>query len=125
MWIVYSMCLLSIPVCVYFASVAQWPLRHIGAPTCACGRGVSYIICGYYYFLKTIFIIVLYLISECGASRARERRYREELARGADVEAAVTTMLATAGHTVFISGLTLSVCFAGLGLFPMSMCARV
>ena len=48
-------------------------------------------------------------------------RYREELLGGADSATAVTDMLRTAGHTVFVSGVTLCVCFAGLGLFPLDM----
>jgi uncharacterized membrane protein YdfJ with MMPL/SSD domain len=48
-------------------------------------------------------------------------RYKEELLGGAGTPAAVATMLSTAGHTVFVSGFTLCVCFAGLGLFPLDM----
>ena len=41
-------------------------------------------------------------------------RYREELVRGADPRRAVATTIATAGRTVFISGLTVLLSLAGL-----------
>ena len=41
-------------------------------------------------------------------------RFREELARGADPRLAVTTTTATAGRTVFFSGLTVLLSLAGL-----------
>lgn len=45
-------------------------------------------------------------------------RFREELARTDDVEAAVATTVSTAGRTVVFSGVTVLVAFAGLLLFP-------
>ena len=45
-------------------------------------------------------------------------RYREELARGLDTEAAIVATMATAGRTVAVSGLTVAVSLAGLLIFP-------
>jgi len=44
-------------------------------------------------------------------------RFREERARTWDVEKAVANTVATAGRTVFFSGLTVTVCAAGLTVF--------
>jgi len=41
-------------------------------------------------------------------------RYREELERGVSNELAVGRMIVSAGHTIVVSGLTLSLCFFGL-----------
>ena len=45
-------------------------------------------------------------------------RYREELARGLDTEAAIVATMATAGRTVAVSGLTVAASLAGLLIFP-------
>ncbi|WP_046469571.1 MMPL family transporter [Allosalinactinospora lopnorensis] len=45
-------------------------------------------------------------------------RYREELARGGDIGAALQRTLATAGRTVAFSGVTVMIAFAGLLFFP-------
>ena len=45
-------------------------------------------------------------------------RFREELAVHGDVEAAVVRTVATAGRTVFVSGLTVAVTLASLLVFP-------
>ena len=45
-------------------------------------------------------------------------RFREELARGADVEAAVVATVATAGRTIVWSGLTVALSLASLLMFP-------
>lgn len=45
-------------------------------------------------------------------------RFREELAAGAKVEDAVITTVATAGKTVFVSGITVAVTLASMVLFP-------
>ncbi|TDD33910.1 MMPL family transporter [Actinomadura sp. KC06] len=45
-------------------------------------------------------------------------RFREELARGRDVPEAVRTTMATAGRTVAVSGLILSLALSALLLFP-------
>jgi RND superfamily putative drug exporter len=45
-------------------------------------------------------------------------RFREELAQGSDVAAALGKTLATAGHTVFFSGLTVALSLLSLLLFP-------
>ncbi len=45
-------------------------------------------------------------------------RYREELDRGLDTEAAIVATMATAGRTVAVSGLTVAVSLAGLLIFP-------
>ncbi|GGN22061.1 MMPL family transporter [Streptomyces fuscichromogenes] len=47
-------------------------------------------------------------------------RFREEIARGLDVEDAVARTMATAGRTVAVSGVTVAVSLAGLLIFPMS-----
>ncbi|MEV4138977.1 MMPL family transporter [Dactylosporangium sp. NPDC049742] len=47
-------------------------------------------------------------------------RFREEIARGADVEEAVARTMATAGRTVAVSGVTVAVSLAGLLIFPMT-----
>ncbi|KPM52435.1 membrane protein [Frankia sp. R43] len=47
-------------------------------------------------------------------------RFREEIARGLNVEDAVVRTVATAGHTVAVSGVTVAVSLAGLLIFPMS-----
>ncbi|MFC7305433.1 MMPL family transporter [Streptomyces monticola] len=46
------------------------------------------------------------------------RRYREELAAGAEVRAAIGTTLRTAGRTVLFSALTVAVSLAAMMLFP-------
>eukprot|EP00056_Hartaetosiga_gracilis_P005999 m.91951 g.91951 ORF g.91951 m.91951 type:complete len:417 (+) comp12343_c0_seq3:94-1344(+) len=48
-------------------------------------------------------------------------RYREELQRGRTVYRAVMFMLWTAGHTISVSGTTISLCFFGLMFFPVSI----
>jgi RND superfamily putative drug exporter len=46
-------------------------------------------------------------------------RFREELARGNDVETALTATMATAGRTVAFSGVTVGVAVSSLVLFPV------
>jgi RND superfamily putative drug exporter len=46
-------------------------------------------------------------------------RFREELAGGATTEAAVITMMSTAGKTVLVSGITVAVTLASLLVFPL------
>lgn len=46
-------------------------------------------------------------------------RFREELARGETVEAAVARTAKTAGRTIFFSGLTVAICLLALILFPV------
>ncbi|HET6742945.1 MAG TPA: MMPL family transporter, partial [Kribbella sp.] len=46
-------------------------------------------------------------------------RFREELAHGNDVEAALTATMATAGRTVAFSGVTVGVAISSLMLFPV------
>ncbi|MGZ0151175.1 MMPL family transporter [Kribbella sp. WER1] len=46
-------------------------------------------------------------------------RFREELARGNDVETALTATMATAGRTVAFSGITVGVAISSLVLFPV------
>ncbi|WP_433591829.1 MMPL family transporter [Nocardia sp. CA-145437] len=48
-------------------------------------------------------------------------RFREELARGTGVEAAVTRTLGTAGRTVLFSALLLMCAFAGTFVFPLAV----
>jgi RND superfamily putative drug exporter len=45
-------------------------------------------------------------------------RFREQLAAGDDVESAVVRTVATAGRTVFVSGLTVAITLGSLSLFP-------
>ena len=45
---------------------------------------------------------------------------RESLAKGMAIEPAVVAMLASSGHTVLVSGLTLCSCFLVLGIFPIN-----
>jgi RND superfamily putative drug exporter len=45
-------------------------------------------------------------------------RFREQLAAGDDVENAVVRTVATAGRTVFVSGLTVAITLGSLALFP-------
>ena len=46
-------------------------------------------------------------------------RFREELAKGNDVETALTATMATAGRTVAFSGVTVGVAISSLVLFPV------
>jgi RND superfamily putative drug exporter len=46
-------------------------------------------------------------------------RFREELARGNDIETALTATMATAGRTVAFSGVTVGVAISSLVLFPV------
>ncbi|MFK4086846.1 MMPL family transporter [Kribbella sp. NPDC020789] len=46
-------------------------------------------------------------------------RFREELAKGNDVETALTATMATAGRTVAFSGVTVGVAISSLALFPV------
>ena len=48
-------------------------------------------------------------------------RFREEIERGRRPVAAVELMMGAAGHTVLVSGATLSFCFVGLAAFPIEM----
>ena len=52
-------------------------------------------------------------------------RYREELVRGRDNVEAVYLMMEHAGHTIGVSGLTLSICFIGLVFFPIGLLASI
>ncbi|TYK50825.1 MMPL family transporter [Actinomadura decatromicini] len=45
-------------------------------------------------------------------------RFREELGRGATAEDALAATMATAGRTIFVSGITVSAALGGLLLFP-------
>ncbi len=46
-------------------------------------------------------------------------RFREELAKGNDVETALTVTMSTAGRTVAFSGITVGVAISSLALFPV------
>ena len=52
-------------------------------------------------------------------------RFREEIVQGYEVYDAVERSLATAGHTVLVSGTTLAVAFAGLVFFPTTLLSSV
>eukprot|EP00299_Pterocystis_sp_00344_P015624 c7814_g1_i1.p1 GENE.c7814_g1_i1~~c7814_g1_i1.p1 ORF type:complete len:818 (-),score=193.80 c7814_g1_i1:51-2504(-) len=47
-------------------------------------------------------------------------RFGEEIKENADAIACIKTALATAGHTILISGSTLCVCFLGLAMLPLT-----
>jgi RND superfamily putative drug exporter len=46
-------------------------------------------------------------------------RFREELRKGADTEAAIVTSVRTAGRTIIFSGITVAVCLSALIVFPL------
>ncbi len=48
-------------------------------------------------------------------------RYKEELEKGEESVVAVYTMSEHAGHTILVSGITLTICFIGLVFFPVSL----
>ncbi|MFQ5979956.1 MAG: MMPL family transporter [Candidatus Heimdallarchaeota archaeon] len=52
-------------------------------------------------------------------------RFQEERRHGADVPTAIDDMLAHAGHTISVSGLTLAVAFFGLIIFPVAPLSSV
>ena len=52
-------------------------------------------------------------------------RFREERKKGNNVKDSVTIMMARAGHTVFTSGMTLTISIAGLTLFPVAILSSV
>jgi uncharacterized membrane protein YdfJ with MMPL/SSD domain len=52
-------------------------------------------------------------------------RYREELEKGEDSTDAIFTMTEHAGHTILVSGITLTICFIGLVFFPVSLIATL
>ena len=52
-------------------------------------------------------------------------RYREEILKGKNNSQAVRLMSEHAGHTILVSGLTLSICFAGMIFFPMDLLATI
>ncbi|MFB9905551.1 MMPL family transporter [Allokutzneria oryzae] len=52
-------------------------------------------------------------------------RFREELDRGAEVDDAVSTTVATAGRTAFLSGLTVSGIASALFFFPLGLASSI
>src|SRR5256714_10137639 len=52
-------------------------------------------------------------------------RFREELARGSDVESAVGIALATAGRAILFSGLTVAIGLAGMLFYPGTLLASL
>ncbi|MCE7734521.1 MAG: MMPL family transporter [Candidatus Heimdallarchaeota archaeon] len=52
-------------------------------------------------------------------------RFREERLNGKSVDDSVSKMLEHAGHTVFTSGLTLTIALVGLAFFPISILSSV
>lgn len=48
-------------------------------------------------------------------------RFKEEIKKGSPMQRAVTTMMASAGHTITVSGSTLAVCFLGQLFFPLDL----
>jgi RND superfamily putative drug exporter len=52
-------------------------------------------------------------------------RFREERMKGKSVEKSTQVMMNYAGHTVFTSGLTLTISLAGLALFPVTVLSSV
>lgn len=52
-------------------------------------------------------------------------RFREERVNGRSVQESVEIMMQHAGHTVFTSGLTLSIALAGLAFFPVTILSSI
>ncbi len=52
-------------------------------------------------------------------------RYREELDKEKSPKEAINTMTEHAGHTILISGITLTICFLGLMFFPVTIIATL
>ncbi len=121
---------ISMPIAILILAVVLKSLRLLIIPltalivSCLCSFALTYIVA---QFLDVIFItpslmMSLLVASSIDSSLFLLSRYREELldAQRIDQHAAVVAAMRTGGHTVFVSGLTLSVCFAGLILLPLS-----
>ncbi|MHA1667265.1 MAG: MMPL family transporter [Candidatus Heimdallarchaeaceae archaeon] len=52
-------------------------------------------------------------------------RYKEELRKGKDNFSAIKLMLEHAGHTIFVSGVTLTITFLALVFFPIGLLATI
>ena len=48
-------------------------------------------------------------------------RFKEEIMNGSPMQRAVTTMIGSAGHTITVSGCTITVCFLGQLFFPLDI----
>jgi uncharacterized membrane protein YdfJ with MMPL/SSD domain len=121
---------ISMPIAILILAVVLKSVRLLIVPltalliSCLCSFALTYIVA---QFLDVIFItpslmMSLLVASSIDSSLFLLSRYREELldAQRIDQHAAVVAAMRTGGHTVFVSGLTLSVCFAGLILLPLS-----
>ncbi|SNQ47658.1 Membrane protein [Frankia canadensis] len=80
-------------------------------------RGLSYAMDVSVFSVNLVTILGLGLAIDYGLFMVG--RFREEIARGLDVEDAVARTMATAGHTVAVSGVTVAVSLAALLIFPM------
>ncbi|MFI1030190.1 MMPL family transporter [Streptomyces sp. NPDC020951] len=119
---------ISIPVLlvllvVVFGSVAAASLplaigglAILGAFTAL--RGMTYLTDVSVFSVNVVTILGLGLAIDYGLFMVG--RFREEIARGLDVEDAVARTMATAGRTVAVSGVTVAVSLAGLLIFPMA-----
>jgi putative drug exporter of the RND superfamily len=80
--------------------------------------GISYLTDVAFYAVSVVTMLGLGLSVDYALLMVN--RFREERAAGADIEAAVVRTVATAGRTVFFSGLTVTVALAGLLVYPDS-----
>ena len=71
-------------------------------------------------FFVTLMIIMIGLAVGIDYSLLIISRYRDELARGLDVQAAIARAGATAGRTVLFSGLTVVIALCGMLIVPFS-----
>ena len=71
-------------------------------------------------FFVTLMIIMIGLAVGIDYSLLIISRYRDELARGLDVQAALARAGATAGRTVLFSGLTVVIALCGMLIVPFS-----
>ncbi|WP_211767465.1 MMPL family transporter [Kutzneria sp. CA-103260] len=79
-------------------------------------RGVMYFVDLYTFAINVVTILGLGLAIDYALLMVN--RFREELAAGRTVEAAVRRTVSTAGRTVVFSGLAVAISFIGLALFP-------
>jgi uncharacterized membrane protein YdfJ with MMPL/SSD domain len=79
-------------------------------------RGVMYFVDLYTFAINVVTILGLGLAIDYALLMVN--RFREELAAGRTVDAAVRRTVSTAGRTVVFSGLAVAISFIGLALFP-------
>jgi RND superfamily putative drug exporter len=117
-----SLPVLLVLLVIVFGSVAAaglplaiGALSILGAFTAL--RGLSYLTDVSVFSINVVTILGLGLAIDYGLFMVG--RFREEIARGLDVEAAIVRTMGTAGRTVAVSGVTVAVSLAGLLIFPM------